>query len=156
MVSCLGVKVLLSLFKQRWVISQSKISKHVCQGTTDMEAYIWILQRHKLPSRWHLSWEARQCQASFCTNYNWVFSRHSAPEGMCLPVYCRPDMSLMENVWPIMKRRIRQWWPQTVERLSCITQNWANTSLAKLQQLVSSTPKWLKSLIKRKGDVTQW
>jgi len=91
----------------RCIIANGMGNLHYCEGTIDMEAYVWILQRHaireqrhairELPSRWHLSWEARQCQASFCTCYNWVVSRHSAPEGMCLPVYCSPDGKYMTH-----------------------------------------------------------
>ena len=70
---------------------------------------------------------------------------------------CSPDLSPIENVWRIMKRRIRQRWPPSVEQLkSCIHQEWAKIPLAKLQQFRSSVPKRLQSVIKRKGDVTQW
>ena len=50
---------------------------------------------------------------------------------------CSPDLSPIENVWCIMKRRIRQRRPQTVQQLkSCIHQEWAKIPLAKLQQLI--------------------
>ena len=66
-------------------------------------------------------------------------------------LYCSPDRSSIENVWRIMKRRIRQWRPRTAEQLkSCIDQEWAKIPLAKLQQLISSVPKRLQSVIKRK------
>ena len=39
---------------------------------------------------------------------------------------------------------------------SCIHQDWAKISLTKLQQLITSVLKRLKSVIKRKGDVPQW
>ena len=52
-----------------------------------------------------------------------------------------------------MKKRIRKRRPQTVEQLkSCIHQEWAKIKLAKLQQWISSVPKRLQSVIKRKGD----
>ena len=51
---------------------------------------------------------------------------------------CSPHLSPFENVWHIMKRRIRQRRPWTVEQLkSCIHQEWAKIPLAKLQQLIS-------------------
>ena len=69
---------------------------------------------------------------------------------------CNPDLSPIENVWRIMKRRIRQRRPRTVEQLkSGIHKEWAKIPLAKLQQLISSVPKRLQSFIKRKGDVTR-
>ena len=61
---------------------------------------------------------------------------------------CSPHLSPIENVWCIMKRRIRQWRPQTVEQLkSCIYQEWAKIPLAKLQKCLSSVPKRLQSVI---------
>ena len=70
---------------------------------------------------------------------------------------CSPDLSPIVNVWRIMKGRIRQPQPPTVQQLkSCTHQEWAKIPLAKLQQLISSVPKRLQSVIKRKGDVTQW
>ena len=66
------------------------------------------------------------------------------------------DLSPIENVWHIMKRRIRQWRPRTVEQLkSCRHQEWAKIPLAKLQQLISSVSKRLQSVIKRKGS-SEW
>ncbi len=45
---------------------------HMSEGTIDMEAYIGIVQRNILPSRWCLSWKlhviiSRQCQFSVST-----------------------------------------------------------------------------------------
>ena len=63
---------------------------------------------------------------------------------------CSPYLSPIENVWCIMKRRIRQRWPRTVELLeSYIHQEWAKTPLAKLQKLISSVSKRLQSVIQR-------
>ena len=70
---------------------------------------------------------------------------------------CSPDLSPIENVWRIMKRKIRARRPRTVEQLKLfIRQVWERIPPTKLQQLVSSVPKCLLSVVKRKGDVTQW
>ena len=67
---------------------------------------------------------------------------------------CSPDLSPIENVWHIMKRTITQRRPQTVEKLKfCIH---LQIPLAKLQQLISSVPKQLQSVLKIKGEVAQW
>ena len=67
------------------------------------------------------------------------------------------DQSPIENVCHIMKRRIRQRRPRTVQQLkSCIHREWAKFLLAKLQPLISIVPKRLQSVIKIKGDITQW
>lgn len=55
---------------------------------------------------------------------------------------------LLKISWCIMQRRIRQQRPQTVKQLkSFFRQEWT-----KLLQLAASVPKYLKSVIKRKGD----
>ena len=63
---------------------------------------------------------------------------------------CSPDLSPIENVWRIMKRRIRQRRPQTVHRLFVFTKNGQKFHLEKLQRLISSVPKGLQRVIKRK------
>lgn len=69
---------------------------------------------------------------------------------------CSPDLQSIGNAWRIMKRKIWQRRPQTVEgRKSYIKQDWEKNPPTKLQQLVSSVPKHL-SVVRRKGDVTQW
>ncbi|KAI3351324.1 hypothetical protein L3Q82_005868 [Scortum barcoo] len=62
-------------------------------------------------------------------------------------------LSPIENVWRIMKKRkIRQRRPRTVEQLKLyIKQEWERIPPTKLQQLVSSVPKRLLSVVKRKG-----
>ncbi len=54
----------------------------------------------------------------------------------------------------IQKHRRR---PKTVEQLeACIRQEWDNIPIPKLEQLVSSVPRRLQTVIKRRGDATQW
>ncbi|KAK3511701.1 hypothetical protein QTP70_014532 [Hemibagrus guttatus] len=51
---------------------------------------------------------------------------------------------------------MRQRRPKTVEQLeACITQEWDNIPIPKLEQLVSSVPRRLQTVIKRRGDATQ-
>ncbi len=68
---------------------------------------------------------------------------------------CSPDLSPIENIWRIIKRKMRQRRPKTVEQLeACIRQEWDNIPI--LEQLVSSVPRRLQTVIKRRGDATQW
>ncbi len=68
-----------------------------------------------------------------------------------------PDLSPIENIWRIIKRKMRQRRPKTVEQLeACIRQEWDNIPIPKLEQLVSSVPRRLQTVIKRRGDATQW
>ncbi len=70
---------------------------------------------------------------------------------------CSPDLSPIENIWRIIKRKMRQRRPKTVEQLdACIEQKWDNIPIPKLEQLVSSVPRRLQTVIKRRGDATQW
>ncbi len=70
---------------------------------------------------------------------------------------CSPDFSPIENIWRIIKRKMRQRRPKTVEQLeACIRQEWDNIPIPKLEQLVSSVPRRLQTVIKRRGDATQW
>ncbi len=63
----------------------------------------------------------------------------------------------IENIWRIIKRKMRQRRPKTVEQLeACIRQEWDNIPIPKLEQLVSSVPRRLQTVIKRRGDATQW
>jgi len=58
-----------------------------------------------------------------------------------------PDLSPIENVWPIIKRRIRQQRPWLIEMISCIRPDLAKIPFAKMQQLVWPIPKFLNSVI---------
>ncbi len=70
---------------------------------------------------------------------------------------CSPDLSPIENIWCIIKRKMRQRRPKTVEQLeACIRQEWDNILIPKLEQLVSSVPRRLQTVIKRRGYTTQW
>ncbi len=51
---------------------------------------------------------------------------------------CSPDLSPIENIWRIIKRKMRQRRPKTVEQLeACIRQEWDNIPIPKLEQLIS-------------------
>ncbi len=70
---------------------------------------------------------------------------------------CSPAISPIENIWRIIKRKMRQRRPKTVKQLeACIRQEWDNIPIPKLEQLVSSVPRRLQTVIKRRGDATQW
>ena len=125
-----------SVMVWRRISANGRGDLHVCEGITDVEAYIGIVQRHTLPSRWHLSWEARQYQALFSTCFIRVVS--NVPDS--------PDLSLIENVWPIMKRRIRQRRPWTVVQLSRIRRDRAKIPLAEVSIL--SSKRKLKGKVK--------
>ncbi|KAG2462527.1 TCB1 transposase, partial [Polypterus senegalus] len=136
-------------------------SLHVWKGTINAEKYIQVLEQHMLPSRRHL-FQGRPCifqqdnarphSASITTS--WL--RRRRIRVVKWPV-CSPDVSPIENIWRIIKRKVRQRRPKTIEQLeACIRQEWESIPISKLEKLVSSVPRRLLSVVRRRGDATQW
>ncbi len=70
---------------------------------------------------------------------------------------CSPDLSPIENVWRILKRKMRQQRSRTVAHLkNCLQEEWDKITPETLHHLVSSVPKRLLSVVKRNGNITKW
>uniref|UniRef100_A0A9J7YZN5 Tc1-like transposase DDE domain-containing protein n=1 Tax=Cyprinus carpio carpio TaxID=630221 RepID=A0A9J7YZN5_CYPCA len=128
-------------------------SLHIWKGTINAERYIQVLEQHMLPSRRRLL-KGRPCifqhdiarPHTASTTTSWLLKWPA----------CSPDLSPIENIWCIIKRKMRQRRPKTVEQLeACIRQKWDSIPIPKLEQLVS-VPRRLQTVIKGRGDATQW
>ncbi|KAL6463867.1 hypothetical protein MHYP_G00282580 [Metynnis hypsauchen] len=131
---------------------------HICEGTINAERYIQVLEQHMLPSKKYLL-QGRLClfqqdnakPHSARVTTAWL---HSKRVRILDWPACSPDLSPIENVWRIMKHKIQQRRPRTVEQLKLyIKQEWERIPPTKLQQLVSSVPRRLLSVVKMKDDV---
>ncbi len=135
--------------------------QHFCDGTINAEKYIEILEHNMLPSRRHL-FQGRPCifqqdnakPHSAHITKSWL--RRKRVRVLDWPA-CSPDLSPIENVWRILKRKMRQRRPRTVAHLkTCLQEEWDRITPETLHHLVSSVPKHLLSVVKRNGNITKW
>ncbi len=143
------------------VSALGKGNLHFCDGTINAEKYIEILEHNMLPSRRHL-FQGRPCifqqdnakPHSAHITKSWL--RRKRVRGLDWPA-CSPDLSPIENVWRILKRKMRQRRPRTVAHLkTCLQEEWDKITPETLHHLVSSVPKRLLSVVKRNGNITKW
>ncbi len=128
-------------------------SLHVLEGTMNAERYIKVLEQHMLPSRWHL-FQQDNSKPHTAAITAWLRSRRVRV--LNWPA-CSPDLSPIENIWCIIKRKIRQRRPRTLQQLETyIRQEWDQIPTPKLQKLITSMPRRLQTVLKRSEDATPW
>ncbi len=134
-------------------------SLHVLEGTMNAERYIKVLEKHMLPSRRRL-FQRRLCvfQTGICrTMQNHILQllqqhgfvvEESETELACLQ---SRSFTYREHL------KIRQRQPQTLQQLETyIRQEWDQIPTPKLQKLITSMPRRLQTVLKRRGDVKPW
>ncbi len=158
---------------QRVISIQFKIQHLWCMGVHKCIRYgqlacfgrhyeCWkVLEQHMLPSRRRLFQggpcvfqqdNAKPHTAAITTA--WLRSRRVRV--LNWPA-CSPDLSPIENIWRIIKWKIHQRLPQTLQQLETyIRQEWDQIPTPKLQKLITSMPRRLQTVLKRRGDVTPW
>ncbi len=81
-------------------------SLHVLEGTINAERYIKYLQQHMLPSRRCVFQQDNAKPHTAAITTAWLCSRRV--QVLNWPA-CSPDVSPIENIWGIMKRKIHQY-----------------------------------------------
>ncbi len=111
-------------------------SLHVLEGTMNAERYIKVLEQHMLPSRWHVFQQDNAEPHTAAITTAWLRSRRVRV--LNWPA-CSPDLSPIENIWCIIKRKIHQRRPRTLQQLETyIRQEWDQIPTPKLQKLITS------------------
>ncbi len=129
-------------------------SLHVLEGTMNAERYIKVLEQHMLPSRRRVFLQDNAKLHTAAITTAWLCSRRVRV--LNWPT-CSPDLSPIENIWHIIKRKICQRQPQTLQQLETyIRQEWDQIPTGKLQKLITSMPRRLQTVLKRRGDATPW
>ncbi len=108
------------------VSALGKGNLHFCDGTINAEKYIEILEHNMLPSRRHL-FQGHPCifqqdnakPHSAHITKSWL--RRKRVRVLVWPA-CSPDLSPIENVWRILKRKLQQRRPRTVAHLKTCLQ----------------------------------
>ncbi len=80
-------------------------SLHDLEGTMNAERYIKILEQHMLPSRRCEFQQENAKPHNAAITTAWLHSRRARVLNWTA---CSPDLSRIENIWPIIKRKICQ------------------------------------------------
>ncbi len=87
---------------------------HILEGTMNAERYIKILEQHMLPSRWRVFQQDNEKPHTAAIKTAWLHSRRV--HVLNWPT-CSPNLSPIENIWHIIKQKICQRRPQTLQQL---------------------------------------
>ncbi len=68
-----------------------------------------------------------------------------------------PDLNLIENLWGIVKRKMRNKRPKNADELKAtVKETWASIPPQQCHKLITSMPRWIEAVIKAKGVPTKY
>ncbi len=68
-----------------------------------------------------------------------------------------PDLNPIENIWGIVKRKIRNKRPKNADKLKgTVKETWASIPPQQCHKLITSMPRRIEAVIKAKGDPTKY
>ncbi len=68
-----------------------------------------------------------------------------------------PDLNPIENLWGIVKRKMRDTRPNNTDELKAtVKETWASIPPQQCHKLITSMPRWIEAVIKAKGAPTKY
>ncbi len=68
-----------------------------------------------------------------------------------------PDLNPIENLWDIVKRKMRDTRPNNADELkAAVKETWASIPPQQCHKLITSMPRWIEAVIKAKGAPTKY
>ncbi len=68
-----------------------------------------------------------------------------------------PDLNPIENLWGIVKRKMRDTRPNNADELKAtVKETWASIPPQQCHKLITSMPRWIEAVIKAKGAPTKY
>ncbi len=135
-------------------------SLHVLEGTMNAERYIKVLEQHMLPSRRRL-FQGRPCvfqqdnakphTAAITTA--WLRSRRVRV--LNWPA-CSPDLSPIENIWRIINEKYVKDDHELFSSWKPISGKNGTKFQHQNSRNLTSMPRHLQTVLKRRGDATPW
>uniref|UniRef100_A0A8C2KV30 Tc1-like transposase DDE domain-containing protein n=1 Tax=Cyprinus carpio TaxID=7962 RepID=A0A8C2KV30_CYPCA len=137
-------------------------SLHIWKGTINAERYIQVLEQQMLPSRRRLF----QGRPYFVFQHDLAPAHSAKTTGKWFTDHGitvlnwpanSPDLNPIENLWDIVKRKLRDARPNTLDELkAAIEASWASITPQQCHRLIASMPRRIEAVISAKGFPTKY